>query len=157
MLMLFMLKKIVKSPNVFKSMIGESLGYSSWKKVTQKDINNFAAATEDYQWIHVDKEKAKNESPYKNTIAHGYLSLSLIPQFVFEIWECKKIKLILNYGSEKIRFISPVITGNYIRANISVLDAKDYKGGILLTSKINIEIKDHNKIALATETLSMLY
>ena len=152
-----MSKIIVESPDMFKSMIGESLGYSSWKKITQKNINNFATATEDYQWIHINKKKAKNESPYKNTIAHGYYSLSLLPKFVYEVWECKKIKLILNYGTEKIRFISPVITGNYIRANISVLDAKDYKGGILLTSKINIEIKDHNKIALAAETLSMLY
>ena len=86
MLMLFMLKKIVDSPDVFKSMIGEPLGYSSWKKVTQTDINNFAAATEDYQWIHVDKEKAKTESPYKNTIAHGYYTLSLLPKFVYEVW-----------------------------------------------------------------------
>tara|TARA_Y100000389_G_C17221000_1_gene393334 strand:- start:135 stop:593 length:459 start_codon:yes stop_codon:yes gene_type:complete len=152
-----MKKKIIESPHDFKNLIGKELGKSSWKLIDQLTIDQFAKSTGDYQWIHVDLEKAKKESPYKNTIAHGYLSLSLIPQFVNEIWECKKIKLILNYGSEKIRFISPVITGNYIRANISVLDAKDYKGGILLTSKINIEIKDHNKIALAAETLSMLY
>ena len=151
------MKKIIEYPHDFKNMIGKELGKSSWKLIDQLTIDQFAKSTGDYQWIHIDLKKAEKESPYKNTIAHGYLSLSLIPQFVYEIWECKKIKLILNYGSEKIRFISPVITGNYIRANISVLDAKDYKGGILLTSKINIEIKDHNKIALATETLSMLY
>ena len=155
--MYFMPKIIVESPNMFKSMIGEYLGYSSWKKVTQTDINNFAAATEDYQWIHVDKEKAKNESPYKNTIAHGYYSLSLLPKFVYEIWECKKIKLILNYGTEKIRFISPVICNDSVRASISVLNAKDYKGGVLLTSKVTIEIKNSKKPALSAETLSLLF
>jgi acyl dehydratase len=152
-----MIKKIIESPNAFKSLIGSELGISSWKLIDQATIDEFAKSTGDYQWIHVDLEKAKKESPYKNTIAHGYLSLSLIPKFVHEIWECKNLKLILNYGTEKIRFISPVICGNYIRANIFVLDAKDYKDGLLLTSKINIEIKNHNKIALSAETLSMLY
>ena len=150
-------KKFIESPNDFKNLLGNELGTSTRKLPDQEAIDKFASATGDYQWIHVNLEKATKESTYKNTIAHGYLSLSLIPQFVYEVWECKKIKLILNYGAEKIRFISPVISGNYIRANISVLDAKDYKGGILLTSKINIEIKNHNKIALAAETLSMLY
>ena len=150
-------KKIIESPLSFKNLIGSNLGKSQWLLINQAKIDEFAQATGDYQWIHVNLEKAKKESPYKNTIAHGYLSLSLIPKFVYDVWECKKLKLILNYGTEKIRFISPVICGNYIRANISVLDAKDYKGGILLTSKINIEIKDHDKIALSAETLSMLY
>ena len=152
-----MSKKIVDSPDMFKNMIGEFLGYSSWKRITQTEINNFATATEDYQWIHVDKEKAKNQSPYKNTIAHGYYSLSLLPKFVYEIWECKKIKLILNYGTEKIRFISPVICNDSVRASVSVLNAKDYKGGILLTSKVTIEIKNAKKPALSAETLSLLF
>ena len=152
-----MSKKIVDSPDMFKNMIGEFLGYSSWKRITQTEINNFATATEDYQWIHVDKEKAKNHSPYKNTIAHGYYSLSLLPKFVYEIWECKKIKLILNYGTEKIRFISPVICNDSVRASVSVLNAKDYKGGILLTSKVTIEIKNAKKPALSAETLSLLF
>ena len=152
-----MKKKIIETPHSLKKLIGSELGKSPWLLINQVTIDKFAKATGDFQWIHVDLNKAKKESPYKNTIAHGYLSLSLIPKFVSEIWECKKIKLILNYGTEKIRFISPVISGNYIRANISVLDAKDYKEGILLTSKINIEIKDHSKIALSAVTLSMLY
>ena len=74
-----------------------------------------------------------------------------------EIWECKNLKLILNYGSEKIRFISPVIRNSSIRANVKVLDAKDYKGGILLKSKVTIEIKNKEKPALIAETLSLLY
>ena len=152
-----MVKRIIESAHEFKNIIGSNLGVSNWKKVTQEKIDNFADSTLDYQWIHVQPEKAKKESPFKNTIAHGYYSLSLIPSFVYEIWECKNLKLILNYGTNKIRFISPVICENYIRANISVLDANDYKGGILLTSKVIIEIKDAEKAAVYAETLSLLY
>ena len=152
-----MSKKIINSPKEFKEIIGQSLGTTAWKLVTQKEIDSFANATEDYQWIHVDKEKVIKNSPFKKTIAHGYYSLSLIPKFVNEIWECKNLKLILNYGAEKIRFISPVICNSFIRANIIVLDAKDYKGGILLSSKVTIEIKSQKKPALFAETLSLLY
>ena len=152
-----MSKKIINSPKEFKEIIGQSLGTTAWKLVTQKEIDSFANATEDYQWIHVDKEKVIKNSPFKKTIAHGYYSLSLIPKFVNEIWECKNLKLILNYGAEKIRFISPVICNSFIRANIIVLDAKDYKGGILLSSKVTIEIKNQKKPALFAETLSLLY
>ena len=152
-----MQKKIIEKPEIFKKMIGEFLGYSEWKLVTQKEINNFANATEDFQWIHVDEKKAETDSPFKKTIAHGYYSLSLIPKFVNEVWGCKSLKLVLNYGTDKIRFISPVICNNQIRAAISVIDAKDYKGGILLTSKINIEIKNSEKPALSAHTLSLLF
>ena len=152
-----MSKKIINSPKEFKEIIGQSLGTTAWKLVTQKEIDSFANATEDYQWIHVDKEKVIKNSPFKKTIAHGYYSLSLIPRFVNEIWECKNLKLILNYGAEKIRFISPVVCNSFIRANIVVLDAKDYKGAILLTSKVTIEIKSQKKPALFAETLSLLY
>ena len=152
-----MSKKIIDSPYALKKMEGSFLGYSSWKIVTQKEINNFANATEDFQWIHVDKKKVKNESPFKTTIAHGYYSLSLIPKFIDEVWECKNLRLILNYGTEKIRFISPVICNSYIRAAVSVINAKDYKNGILLKNKIIIEIKNQEKPALSAETLSLLF
>ena len=158
MLIFFLVKKnIIESPEYFKTIISQHLGYSSWKLVTQKEIDNFASATEDFQWIHVDKNRVKQDSPFKSTIAHGYYSLSLIPKFISEIWECKNIKLILNYGAEKIRFISPVKCNSKIRASIVVQDAQDYKGGILLKSKIEIEIKDSNKPALIAETLSLLF
>ncbi len=151
------MKKIIETPKEFKNLIGKNLGESSWKLVTQKDIKRFASATDDFQWIHVNESKAKNESPFKATIAHGYYSLSLIPKFVDEIWECKNLRLILNYGAEKIRFISPVICNSKIRAKILVKDAKDYKGGILLRSEVKIEIMKLEKPALVAETLSLLY
>ena len=152
-----MSRKIINSPADFKNIIGEFLGSTDWKLITQKEIDGFAEATEDYQWIHVNKKKVITDSPFKKTIAHGYYSLSLIPKLSSEVWECKNLKLILNYGTEIIRFISPVICNSYIRASIMVLDAKDYKGGILLTSKVTVEIKGNEKPALIAETLSLLY
>ena len=152
-----MVRKIIESPYDFKNLIGKNIGKSEWKIINQKNINDFAKATEDFQWIHVDVDKTKKKSPYKNTIAHGYLSLSLIPKFVEEIWECKNLKLILNYGSEKIRFITPVICNSFIRANIFIMDAKDYKEGILVKSKVDIEIKNNHKLALSAEILSLLF
>ena len=151
------MKKVIKSPKEFLNMTGETLGVSSWQLVTQKEISNFAMATGDFQWIHVNENKAKNESPFKTTIAHGYYSLSLIPKFVSEIWECKNLKIILNYGTDKVRFISPVLCNNNIRAIINVVDAKDYKGGVLLNSLITIEIMNQKKPALVASTLSLLY
>ena len=133
------------------------LGHSEWHEVTQKEINTFADATKDYQWIHIDQEKTKKLSPFKKTIAHGYYSLSLIPKFVDEIWKCNNLKLVLNYGTEKIRFISPVVCDSFIRAAITVKEAKDFKGGILLNSSVIIEIKNSEKPALSAETLSLLF
>ena len=152
-----MVKKVLNTPKEFLNIIGQPLGISRWKLITQKDINKFAAATEDFQWIHVNEKKTKKESPYKSTIAHGYFTLSLIPKFVNEIWQCKNLGLIINYGAEKIRFISPVICNSYIRANMFVKNAKTYKGGILLSSNTTIEIKNKKKPALIAETLSLLY
>jgi len=84
-------KTNLNSPDDFKGLIGKNLGKSDWKLIDQSSINAFANATEDFQWIHVDINKTSKESPYKRTIAHGYLSLSLIPKFVEEIWECKNL------------------------------------------------------------------
>ena len=156
MLIYIMTKLEISSPKDFKKYLGKKIGYSKWVKVTQERIDAFAAATDDYQWIHTDTIKAK-KSDLKTTIAHGYYTLSLLPKFVEEIWFCNNLKLILNYGSEKIRFISPVKCNDQIRGVITIFDAKDYKGGILLTSKVEVEIKNSNKLAMSAETLSLLY
>ena len=87
-----MSKTIIQNPNVFKNMIGNFLGYSQWKLITQKEIDTFAQATEDYQWIHVDTAKSIKVSPYKSTIAHGYYSLSLIPKFVYQSKQCLNLQ-----------------------------------------------------------------
>ena len=142
--------------DLFKSK-GKKVGHSQWKKVDQNKINAFALATGDNQWIHINQKRAIQESPFKKTIAHGYYTLSLIPNFVDEIWECKKISLILNYGTEKVRFISPVVCDDSIRAIISFSDIYNYKNGVFLKSKIDIEIKNKDKLAMSANTLSLLY
>ncbi len=152
-----MRKKIIKNINQFKELIGTHLGFSDWVFIDQDKINKFAQATEDFQWIHTDRNKAKINSPFKKTIAHGYLTLSLLPKFFYEVWECQDLSLILNYGSEKIRFISPVICDSHVRGSISLLDAYDYKNGVMLKSKVDIEIKNNNKLAMSAQTLSLLY
>ena len=148
---------IISSLNKLKEMQGQELGTSTWFYVDQNKINSFANATNDHQWIHVDKEKAKRESPFKNTIAHGYFTLSLIPMFVDQIWKCKNISSTLNYGSDKIRFISPVVCGSKIRAKIYLISAVDYREGVKIKCKIEIEILDSKKLAMSAETIALLF
>ncbi len=146
----------INYPKDFEKYLGKRIGYSNWVKVTQDKIDAFASATEDFQWIHINTIKAK-KSELKSTIAHGYYTLSLLPKFMDEIWYCKNLKLILNYGTEKIRFISPVKCNSEIRGSITIVSTKDYKGGILLTSKVDVEIKNSSKLAMSAQTLSLIF
>ena len=108
-------KLIINSYEEFAAHLGEQLGISDWLEVDQERINLFADATLDHQWIHVDVEKAKKESQYKNTIAHGYLTLSLLPYLWSQIIEVNNIKMLVNYGMDKMRFGQPVVTGSKVR------------------------------------------
>ncbi|CAN5622117.1 MaoC family dehydratase [soil metagenome] len=106
--------------------VGQDFGYSHWLLVDQRRINQFADATNDHQWIHVDVERAKVESPLKSTIAHGYLTLSLIAGFATETFVFSDVKKIINYGLNRVRFISPVLSGSRVRAKF-VLKSYDVK------------------------------
>ena len=108
-------KLVINSYDEFAAHLGEELGASEWLQVDQDRINLFADATLDHQWIHVDVERAKEESPYKSTIAHGYLTLSLLPYMWDQIIEVNNIKMLVNYGMTDMRFGQPVITGSRIR------------------------------------------
>jgi len=105
-------KLVINSYDEFAAHLGEELGASEWLQVDQDRINLFADATLDHQWIHVDVERAKEESQYKSTIAHGYLTLSLLPYMWDQIIEVNNIKMLVNYGMDKMRFGLPVITGS---------------------------------------------
>ena len=105
-------KLVINSYDEFASHLGEKLGTSEWLLVDQERINMFADATLDHQWIHVDVERAKQESPYKSTIAHGYLTLSLLPYMWDQIIEVNNLKMMVNYGMDKMKFGQPVITGS---------------------------------------------
>ena len=108
-------KLVINSYDEFAAHLGEELGASDWLQVDQDRINLFADATLDHQWIHVDVERAKEESPYKSTIAHGYLTLSLLPYMWDQIIEVNNIKMLVNYGMTDMRFGQPVITGSRVR------------------------------------------
>lgn len=143
-----MKKCIVNSYNELAAHLGKQLGESDWLTVDQQRINKFADATLDHQWIHTDIEKAKAESPYKSTIAHGYLTLSLLPYLWNESVEVHNIHMMVNYGMEKMRFGRPVITGSRIRL-VSELESIDNLRGVCKAGiKFRIEIEGEKKPAL---------
>lgn len=138
--------------------VGKELGVSDWITIDQQRINDFADCTGDHQWIHVDVERAKRESPFGSTIAHGYLTLSLLPVMQYDVGTLPDgVKAALNYGSDRVRFITPVKVGARVRDHITLVGAEDKGGGrVLLTSRHTVEIEGEDKPALVADTLTML-
>ena len=152
-----MSKLIINSYEEFAAHLGQKLGESDWLTVDQDRINKFADATLDHQWIHVDVERAKKESPYKSTIAHGYLTLSLLPHLWEQIVEVNNITMLVNYGIEKMRFGVPVITGSRVRL-VTTLAAIENLRGIAKTSiNFKIEIEGQRKPALQGIAVFLYY
>ena len=150
-------KTIINSYEEFASYLGKPLGVSEWLPVDQDRINAFADATLDHQWIHVDVERAKKESPYKSTIAHGYLTLSLLPHLWDEIVEVNNLKMMVNYGMDKMRFGSPVVTGSRIRLNASLANIENLRGICKAYIDFVIEIEGQRKPALKGEAQFLYY
>ena len=141
-------KLIMNSYEEFAAHLGEQLGVSDWLEVDQERINLFADATLDHQWIHVDVEKAKKESQYKNTIAHGYLTLSLLPYLWSQIIEVNNIKMLVNYGMDKMRFGQPVVTGSKVRLVTKLQAISNLRGICKAEIEFKIEIEGQRKPAL---------
>ncbi len=141
-------KLIINSYEEFAAHLGEQLGVSEWLEVSQERINQFADATLDHQWIHVDVERAKTESPYKSTIAHGYLTLSLLPYMWEQIIEVNNLKMMVNYGMDKMRFGKPVLTGSRVRLVASLAEIENLRGICKTSIKFQIEIEGDRKPAL---------
>ena len=141
-------KLIINSYEEFAAHLGEQLGVSDWLEVDQERINLFADATLDHQWIHVDVEKAKKESQYKNTIAHGYLTLSLLPYLWSQIIEVNNIKMLVNYGMDKMRFGQPVVTGSKVRLVTKLQSISNLRGICKAEIEFKIEIEGQRKPAL---------
>jgi acyl dehydratase len=140
-----------------KARVGEEFGIGDWLEVTQERIDQFADATGDHQWIHVDPEKAKS-GPFGTTIAHGYLTLSLIPALgggTLPIGQ--PIKMGINYGLDRVRFINPVKVGSRVRARRTLSDVSEVPGGVQLKVTVTVEIEGEEKPACVAETLSRLY
>lgn len=151
-----MSKVIINSYSEFEQYVGKELGTSDYLKITQDRINKFAEATLDYQWIHVDEERAKTESPYKSTIAHGYLLVSLLPYLWGQIVEVNNIKMLINYGIEKLKFNQAVVVDSEIRMRVKLQSLINLRGIAKAELKLVLEIKDCPKNALE-ETVIFLY
>ncbi len=139
---------IVNSYEEFASHLGEELGRSEWLEVNQERINLFADATLDHQWIHVDVERAKTESPYQSTIAHGYLTMSLLPYLWDQVITVNNIKMLVNYGMDKMRFGQPVVTGSRVRLVAKLHNIQDLRGICKAEVSFKIEIEGQRKPAL---------
>ena len=147
----------LETPLDMKQHVGRELGPSEWMTVDQPMIDKFADATGDHQWIHVDVERAKKEMPGGKTIAHGYLTLSLVPRLAATLTRVKKRARGLNYGSNKVRFINPVPAGARIRLRQRIKNVEDIPGGVRVTSEMTVEIEGQDKPALVAEIISQQY
>jgi acyl dehydratase len=147
----------VETPKDLLQMVGRALGPSDWMTVDQAMIDKFAEATGDHQWIHVDVERARRELPDGKTIAHGYLTLSLVPRLAATLMRVKKRSRGLNYGSNKVRFISPVQAGARIRLRQRIANVEEVQGGVRVTSEMTVDIDGQPRPALVAETMSLSY
>lgn len=141
-----------------KSQVGRSLGTSEWVTISQEQINAFAEATGDHQWIHVDVERARRESPFQTTIAHGYLTLSLGPALLPQIVRVEGIRMGVNYGLDKLRFPAPVPAGSRVRLQAELKDVRDMPGGaVRATFGLTFEVDGGSKPACVADVLFVYY
>ena len=139
------------------ALVGQHLGHSEWVTITQEQVNLFAEATGDHQWIHVDPERAKKDSPFGGPIAHGYLTLSLIPSLVPQIIEISGFRMGVNYGAEKIRFPAAVPVGSRVRAVATLDAATPFEGGVQMNLGISMEVEGQEKPAMWASILFRRY
>ena len=141
----------------FEAYTGKELGVSPWHTITQEQINQFADATLDHQWIHTDPERAKTESPFKATIAHGYLTLSLVPYFWKQIVDVQNLKMEVNYGIEHLKFGQAVVVDSQVRCRVSLSSIINLRGVTKATLFIQLEIKDQQKHAFAGDVVFLYH
>jgi acyl dehydratase len=149
--------RIIKSIDDAKALIGEEVGLSDWVVIDQHRIDQFAEATTDHQWIHVDVERAATEMPDGKTIAHGYLTLALIPTLTGKFVHFENLTRAVNFGLNKVRFYAPIPVGSRLRGRATVLQARQRAGALLLTSEVRIEVEGQRKPACVAETLGMFF
>ncbi|MEQ3552007.1 MaoC family dehydratase [Pseudonocardia nematodicida] len=135
---------------------GTEIGTSDWITVEQDRIDGFADATDDHQWIHVDPERARG-GPFGTTIAHGFLTLSLLPVLLKGVYRIEGTRMGVNYGLDKVRFPSPVPVGSRVRGRVEIVDVADVTGGVHVSTKITVEIEGSEKPAVVAEWLTRQY
>ncbi len=149
--------RLIKTMDDARALVGAEIGLSDWAVIDQNRIDQFAESTTDYQWIHVDTERAARELPEGKTIAHGYLTLALIPALTGNFIEVENLTRAINFGLNKVRFYTPVRAGARVRARVNVLKAQRRAGALLLTSEVRIEVEGERKPACVAETLGMYF
>jgi acyl dehydratase len=147
---------VFNSIEELRKAVGTDVGTSQWLRIGQDRVNGFAEVTEDHQWIHVDPERAAG-GPFGTTIAHGYLTLSLIVPLMAEAVRVEGIRMGVNYGLNKVRFPSPVPVGSKVRAHGHLLSVEDVKDGVQVTYRVTVEREGSEKPACVAETVSRLY
>jgi len=144
--------------NDLESIKGQDLGHSEWMAIEQDRINQFADATGDHQWIHLDAEKAAKELPTKSTIAHGFLSLSLIVPLAAQVWSITGAKMMINYGLNKVRFINMVPVGSKVRLGVKISEVNKLdNGGTQVISEATLEIDGQEKPAYVAESIMVAF
>lgn len=149
-------KVVINSFEDFEKLVGQELGVSEYLQITQKQINQFADATLDHQWIHTDPSRAAKESQFGKTIAHGFLTLSVIPYLWDQIAEVNNIKMLVNYGIESLKFNQPVVVDSLVRLRVSLNSIVNLRGIAKASLSATLEIKDNPKPAFAA-TIIFLY
>jgi acyl dehydratase len=147
---------VFESPAELRKAVGKHLGYSDWLEITQERIDRFAEATGDRQWIHVDPERARR-GPFGATIAHGYLTLSLVSYFLPRILEVRGISMGVNYGADRLRFPAPVRVGSRIRAGGELVEVEEVRGGVQAKIRVTVEIEGSERPACVVDTISRYY
>lgn len=147
----------IASVEELKGLIGQEIVVTDWFEISQERVNLFADATGDHQWIHLDVERCRKESPYGTTIAHGYLTLSLLPMFMQAGISMPDAKLSVNYGVNKVRFPAPVPVGSRVRARIVPLKVEDIEGGTQTTWQVTIEREGGDKPVCVAESIARRY
>jgi acyl dehydratase len=151
-------KRTLDSPEALKALVGQEIAVTDWFNVTQERIQQFADATLDHQWIHVDVERARRESPFKAPIAHGFLTLSLLPHFMHQALDIRQgVRLGVNYGLNRVRFVSPVRAGSNIRASIVLQSLKDVQDGMEAVFNVTVEVEGGEKPCCVAEWVVRYY
>ena len=140
-----------------KALVGQEIAVSDWVEISQERVNQFAEATGDYQWIHLDVERCKRESPFGGPIAHGYLTLSLLPMLMQNSVRMTDVRMGVNYGLNKVRFPAPVPVGSKVRSRTTVVSVEDIEGGAQVTWLVTIEREGGDKPVCVAESISRRY
>lgn len=149
--------RVIASLAELKELVGQEVAVSDWVEITQERVNLFADATGDQQWIHIDVERSRKESPFGGTVAHGFLTLSLLPMLMQMALVMSDVKMGVNYGLNKVRFPAPVPVGSRLRGRMTLLSVEDIPGGAQVTWQVTMEREGSDKPVCVAESVSRRY